>query len=80
MTNNRHNLLVLFYTGISDEKAVRVEMDNLTTIIHMTESPDVFCIANELVNRNNITGNKKKILREAKNIRLRAFRFFINKN
>ena len=37
-------------------------------------------IATELVDRNRITSSPKKILREAKHFRLRAFRFFINKN
>lgn len=80
MTNNHNKLLVLFYTSISDDKAIRLEIDQLTSILHGTESPDQFCTANEMVDRNRITSSRKKMLKEAKHIRLRAFRFFINKN
>ena len=80
MTNNHNKLLVLFYTSISDDKAIRLEIDQLTGILHSTESPDQFCTANEMVDRNRITSSRKKMLKEAKYFRLRAFRFFINKN
>ena len=80
MTSNHNKLLVLFYTSISDDKAIRLEIDQLTGILHSTESPDQFCTANEMVDRNRITSSRKKMLKEAKQIRLRAFRFFINKN
>ena len=80
MTNNHHKLLVLFYTGITDEKELGVEMNHLTNILRSTESPDIFCAANELVNRNSITNNRKRMIKEARYRRLRPFRFFINKN
>jgi hypothetical protein len=80
MANNHNNLLVLFYTGITDEQAVRVEMEHLTAIINMINLPDSFCSATELVNRNHITSNRNLMMKEAKFRRLRAFRFFINKN
>ena len=80
MTGNHHNLLVLFYTGISDDPADRLETERLTSLIKSVDRPEHFCTANELVNRNRITSEKKKMIREAGYRRLRAFRFFINKN
>ena len=80
MTNNHHNLLVLFYNGIFGKNASKAEMENLTAILVSIDSADHFCEANELVNRNGITSNRKKMLKEARHRNLRAFRFFINKN
>lgn len=75
MTN--HKMLVLFFTSTPAQK---VQLDRIRTILQMLESPDYFCTANELLNRNEITSNRKKMMNEAKHIRLRSFRFFINKN
>ena len=76
MKNNGHNLLVLFKKKIISKK----ETDCLNTILHSVESPEQFCIANELVDRNRITSKERKILKESEHIQLRAFRFLINKN
>ena len=76
MKNNGHNLLVLFNKKFISKQ----EADCLHTILLYTESPEQFCIANELVDRNRISSQKKKILKESGHIRLRAFRFLINKN
>ncbi|MFN8288794.1 MAG: hypothetical protein U0U70_00930 [Chitinophagaceae bacterium] len=56
------------------------ELQSLHALLKKTESPEQFCIAHELVNRNRITSDPKKILREARLISPRPFRFFINKN
>ena len=72
--------LVLFYCSGTNEKAVRVEVDNVTAIIQAVNSPVHFCTANELVNRNKITSDPNKMMKEARFQRLRAFRFFISKN
>lgn len=76
MKNNSLNLLVLFNKKIISKQ----ETDCLQMILLYTESPEQFCIANELVDRNRITSKKKKILKESGQIQLRAFRFLINKN
>lgn len=75
MTN--HKMLVLFFTSIPTQ---RLQLDRIRTILQILESPDYFCTANELLNRNTITSNRKRMMKEAKHIRLRSFRFFINKN
>jgi hypothetical protein len=72
--------LVLFYCRDTDDLAVRVQVEKLTHIISLTHSSIHFCTANELVNRNRITSNPAKMLKEAGYRKLRAFRFFINKN
>ena len=76
MTNKSHNLLVLFNKKFISKQ----EMDWLHQILLFTESPEQFCIANELVDRNRITSQKEKIVKESRRIRIRPFRFFINKN
>lgn len=77
MSSNR-NLLVLFKSGFPDERAMEQEMERLQEILLVTTQQ--FCIANELVDRNRITSSSKKILKESRLIRLRAFQFLINKN
>jgi len=74
------NLLVLFSSQFKNEQAIKQEAECLHEILFDLISPENFCIAHELVNRNRITSDKKKLLKESKHFQLRAFRFFINKN
>jgi hypothetical protein len=76
MKNKGQNLLVLFNKKIISKR----EADCLHTLLLFTESTDQFCMANELVDRNRITSNKRKIVKESGRIQLRPFRFLINKN
>lgn len=80
MINSNRNLLVIFNSGVRDEKAVEQEVECLHQILQLTESPDQFCRAHELVDRNRITSRKKKILKESRHFRLKPFRFLINRN
>ena len=74
------NLLVIFNTGLLDEKAIEQETSWLNDVLLLTESADQFCIAHELVDRNRITSNKRKIVKAAAHFRLKPFRFLLNKN
>lgn len=74
------NLLVIFKNGFLTEQAWEQEAAALVKILRITESPEQFCTATELVDRNRVTSNSKKIVKEAKHYRLRPFRFLINKN
>ena len=76
MKDRSHNLLVFFHHGFISEE----EETGLRNLIFFIESPEQFCIAHELVDRNRITSNRKKILKEAGRKELRTFRFLINKN
>jgi hypothetical protein len=80
MLGTNRNLLVIFNTGLLDEKALEQEVKCLNKILLHSKSPEQFCIAHELVDRNRITSKKKKILRESRYFQLRPFRFLINKN
>ena len=80
MMNSNRNLFVLFNTGLLDEKAVEKEVRCLKNVLRYIETPEQFCIATELVDRNRINSNKKRILKESNHFRLRPFRFLINKN
>jgi hypothetical protein len=74
------NLSVFFMHGFMTEQAWEQEVEALTQILRITESAEQFCLATELVERNRITNQPKKILLEASHHRLRPFRFLINKN
>jgi predicted RNA binding protein with dsRBD fold (UPF0201 family) len=76
MKNKSRNLLVLFNKKLISKQ----EADCLHAILFITESPELFCQAHELVDRNRITSKKRKILKECSRMQLRAFRFLINKN
>lgn len=75
MLNQGREIFVLTPESISDE-----EVEQLNMLFKTVESPEAFCIAHELVDRNRITVNAKKILRESNHYRLKPFRFLINKN
>jgi hypothetical protein len=72
MENNSRSLLLFLHHSLSDEE--------LNLILSITESPEQFCTAYELVDRNRITSNYKKIWKESRRNEMRAFRFLINKN
>jgi hypothetical protein len=74
------NLLVVFRNEFMTEQAFEHEVEAITEILLITDSSEHFCTATELVDRNRITSNPNKILKEAKHYRLRPFRFLINKN
>lgn len=80
MENPTRNLLVLLKNEFMTERAIEQEVECLNQLLFRTESPDQFWIANELVDRNKITSNKKRILKESRFQRLRPFRFFIGRN
>ena len=80
MTSSNRNLLVLFKDGYPDDRAIEQEMEWINEMLLVTGTPQQFCTANELVDRNRITATPKKILKEARFNPLRAFRFLINKN
>lgn len=80
MLCSSRNLLVHFKTGLLDVNSIKQESLYLKEVLGTTESPDQFCNAFELVNRNRIVANRKKILKESMLFRLRPFRFLINKN
>jgi hypothetical protein len=79
MTRSR-KLLVIFTTGWLTEEAIRREEKHLHEILSSIETPEQFCIAFELVDRNRITSKKEKIIKESRHYHLRPFRFLINKN
>lgn len=76
MINSTQSLLMLFNRECVSEK----ELNCLNGLLLATETSEQFCIAHELVNRNRITSQKKKIIKESYRHQLRPFRFLINKN
>ena len=80
MQNPSRDLLVLIRNEFISERAIKQEVDHLNNILFCTESESEFCKAHELVLRNRITDNPKKILITSRHTDLKAFYFLINKN
>lgn len=80
MNFQNKSLLILFNTGWLDDVAIKCKTECITTVLQTIETSQQFCTAFELVNRTAITSNPKIILKESKHLRLRPFRFLINKN
>ena len=80
LKNPSRDLLVLLKNEFMSEKSIEQEVDCLNEILHRAESPESFCMAHELVNRNRITQHPFKILRAIRQTDLIPFRFLINKN
>lgn len=76
MTNHGRDIFVL----LRNEFITEDEVAQLNQILRDSENPDTFCACHQLVDRNSITSNRKKIIKETKHRRLRAFRFLIAKN
>jgi hypothetical protein len=74
------NLLMLLKNQFMSDQAIEHEVECLNEILLKTESPEYFCIAHELVNRNRVTSKPQKILRAIRFAELKPFRFLINKN
>ena len=74
------NIVLFSRDEFMSEQAIEKEVSYLNGILSIADTPEAFCKANELVDRNSITSNPRKILKEASHFRLREFRFLINKN
>jgi len=80
MNNPHRDILILVKDQKMDKRAIEQEIENLNTILLSTESPAQFCTTHELVNRNRITSQVKKILNAIRYTKLKPFRFLICKN
>jgi len=74
------DLLVLLKSEFMSQKAIEHEVECLNVMLRTTESDDQFCKAHELVDRNRITCNAKRILKAIRYTELKPFRFLVNKN
>ena len=74
------DLLVLLKSEFMSQQAIEQEVECLNDLLRRTESDDQFCIAHELVDRNRITSNPRRILKAIRFTELKQFRFLINKN
>jgi hypothetical protein len=74
------DLLVLLKSEFMSQQAIEHEVECINDMLRCTESDEQFCIAHELVDRNRITSNPKRILKAIRFTELKQFRFLINKN
>ena len=74
------NIVLFSRDEYMSEQSIEKEVSYLNGILSIADTPEAFCNANELVDRNSITSNPRKILKEASHFRMREFRFLINKN
>lgn len=77
--SNRDILIASRHVGM-DEQILEKEIEILHSLLQQTETPESFCRAHELVNRNKITSKPSLILKETRYHWLKPFRFLINKN
>ena len=80
MINLNRDIMVLLKHESMTEHAIQQEVEILNRLLAQTESPESFCTAHELVDRNRITSRSKKILKESQFYKLRPFKFLVNKN
>ena len=80
MKPNEHEILILTRHHSLPESAIEKEMERVHELLLLIETPDNFCIAHELVNRNYITQSKKKILKAVKYHELKPFSFLVGRN
>ncbi len=80
MLNSNRDILVLLKNELLTGQDMEHEVEALNTLLKQAESPEAFCTAHELVNRNRITSDPKKILKESRHFLMKPFRFLINKN
>ena len=80
MRTPHRNIIVLLNVDFMSEHNIKQEVENLNEILRTAESPEEFCIAHELIDRNRITSKPHKILKAVHLAVLKPFRFLINKN
>lgn len=71
-----HNRDLLVKSEWMSEK----ELNELNLLLQRLETPEIFCRAHELADRNRIISKHPRIWRESRSFTLRPFRFLINKN
>lgn len=80
MIFSNREILVASQSVTMNEEILVKEIEIIHSILQQVETPESFCRAHELVNRNRITSKPRVILKETRFHRLRPFRFLINKN
>jgi len=80
MIFSNRDILVASRHGCMNEQVLEKEIEILHSLLQQIETPELFCRAHELVNRNRITSKPSIILKETRYHRLKPFRFLINKN
>ena len=78
--NRERELVLLSKTAMMSEKALEKELISLEALFLYAESEAAFCMAHELVARNNITSKRSRLVEVFKNPHLKPFWFLVNLN
>lgn len=79
-TTPDRDLLVLLKSEFMSQRAIEQEVECLNEILLVTERPEEFCKAHELVVRNRITQKNAKLLAAFILPELKPFWFLISRN
>ena len=78
--NRERELVLLSKTALMSEKALEKELISLEQLFVYAESEKAFCETHQLVQRNRITSNKKRLINIFYRHQLKPFWFLVNKN
>jgi hypothetical protein len=80
MRSPKRDILFIVKNQFVTDETIEQEVECLNEMLRIAETEEQFCIAHELVDRNHITQNPRKILKAIRFVELPAFRFLINRN
>ncbi|MGN7784662.1 hypothetical protein ACTJIJ_09050 [Niabella sp. 22666] len=80
MSKYRRDIILIIKDDAVYPHSIDTQVECLNYVIACVDNKEGFCQAHELVNRNRITSNKRKILSAVKKEHLKPFRFLLNKN
>ena len=80
MSKYRRDIILVIKDDAVYPHSIDTQVECLNYVIAFVDNKEGFCKAHELVNRNRITSNKRKILSAVRKEHLKPFRFLLNKN
>ena len=80
MYKHNRDIILIVKDSTFHPRSLDRRMEDINAVVAHVDNVHGFCTAHELVNRNRITSKKDKVLSAARELRLKPFRFLLNKN